>query len=176
MTNPGIGSSPRRREDHRLLTGAASFGDDFTLPGQTFAAIASLSPCACDLAAHRQPTQPMRIARGTRGADRGRLSGRWAEAPDPLAVHGQSTRHNSTQSRRQGGLHRTALPACRTTACGSSARASRLSLRKPWRLRKRPLNSSRWNTSCSQPSAEGADAAKARRGAHLAGNGSERRA
>jgi aerobic carbon-monoxide dehydrogenase large subunit len=40
MTHPGIGSSPRRREDHRLLTGAGRFGDDFTLPGQTFAAIA----------------------------------------------------------------------------------------------------------------------------------------
>jgi carbon-monoxide dehydrogenase large subunit len=40
MTNPGIGSSPRRREDHRLVTGAGTFGDDFTLPGQTFAAIA----------------------------------------------------------------------------------------------------------------------------------------
>jgi len=39
MKNPGIGSSPRRREDHRLLTGAGSFGDDFTLPRQTFAAI-----------------------------------------------------------------------------------------------------------------------------------------
>src|SRR2546430_8073658 len=40
MTNPGIGSSPRRREDHRLVTGAGTFGDDFTLPGQTFATIA----------------------------------------------------------------------------------------------------------------------------------------
>ena len=40
MTNPGIGSSPRRREDHRLVTGAGTFGDDFTLPKQTFAAIA----------------------------------------------------------------------------------------------------------------------------------------
>lgn len=40
MTNPGIGSSPRRREDQRLVTGAGTFGDDFTLPGQTFAAIA----------------------------------------------------------------------------------------------------------------------------------------
>jgi aerobic carbon-monoxide dehydrogenase large subunit len=39
MTNPGIGSSPLRREDHRLITGAGTFGDDFTLPGQTFAAI-----------------------------------------------------------------------------------------------------------------------------------------
>jgi aerobic carbon-monoxide dehydrogenase large subunit len=39
MKNPGIGSSPRRREDHRLLTGAGSFGDDFALPRQTFAAI-----------------------------------------------------------------------------------------------------------------------------------------
>ena len=40
MTKPGIGSSPRRREDQRLVTGAGTFGDDFTLPGQTFAAIA----------------------------------------------------------------------------------------------------------------------------------------
>ena len=40
MANPGIGSSPRRREDYRLVTGAGTFGDDFTLPGQTFAAIA----------------------------------------------------------------------------------------------------------------------------------------
>jgi aerobic carbon-monoxide dehydrogenase large subunit len=39
MTNPGIGSSPLRREDHRLITGAGTFGDDFTLPKQTFAAI-----------------------------------------------------------------------------------------------------------------------------------------
>jgi aerobic carbon-monoxide dehydrogenase large subunit len=39
MKHPGIGSSPRRREDQRLVTGAGSFGDDFTLPGQTFAAI-----------------------------------------------------------------------------------------------------------------------------------------
>ena len=39
MTNPGIGSSLRRREDHRLVTGAGTFGDDFSLPGQTFAAI-----------------------------------------------------------------------------------------------------------------------------------------
>jgi len=39
MKHPGIGSSPRRREDHRLVTGAGSFGDDFTLPGQTFAVI-----------------------------------------------------------------------------------------------------------------------------------------
>src|SRR5215468_6636882 len=40
MTKHGIGSSPRRREDHRLVTGAGTFGDDFALPGQTFAAIA----------------------------------------------------------------------------------------------------------------------------------------
>ena len=40
MTKPGIGSSPRRREDQRLVTGAGTFGDDFTLPGQAFAAIA----------------------------------------------------------------------------------------------------------------------------------------
>src|SRR5215470_3585035 len=40
MTRPGIGSSPLRREDHRLVCGAGIFGDDFTLPGQTFAAIA----------------------------------------------------------------------------------------------------------------------------------------
>src|SRR5262245_51520042 len=39
MTNPGIGSSPLRREDHRLITGSGTFGDDFTLPRQTFAAI-----------------------------------------------------------------------------------------------------------------------------------------
>jgi aerobic carbon-monoxide dehydrogenase large subunit len=39
MTNPGIGSSPLRREDNRLITGAGTFGDDFTLPKQTFAAI-----------------------------------------------------------------------------------------------------------------------------------------
>jgi len=40
MTNPGIGDSPRRREDYRLVTGAGTFGDDFTLPAQAFAAIA----------------------------------------------------------------------------------------------------------------------------------------
>src|SRR5262245_42939980 len=39
MEKPGIGSSPRRREDQRLITGAGSFGDDFTLPGQAYAAI-----------------------------------------------------------------------------------------------------------------------------------------
>src|SRR5262245_51956623 len=39
MNNPGIGSSPRRREDQRLITGAGSFGDDFTLPRQTFAVL-----------------------------------------------------------------------------------------------------------------------------------------
>jgi aerobic carbon-monoxide dehydrogenase large subunit len=40
MTYPGIGSSPRRREDDRLVRGAGTFGDDFALPGQAFAAIA----------------------------------------------------------------------------------------------------------------------------------------
>jgi carbon-monoxide dehydrogenase large subunit len=40
MTKSGIGSSPRRREDYRLVTGAGTFGDDFALSGQTFAAIA----------------------------------------------------------------------------------------------------------------------------------------
>ena len=40
MTKPGIGSSPRRREDQRLVTGAGTFGDDFTLPGEAFAALA----------------------------------------------------------------------------------------------------------------------------------------
>src|SRR6516165_8466971 len=40
MTHPGIGSSSLRREDHRLVTGAGIFGDDFALPAQTFAAIA----------------------------------------------------------------------------------------------------------------------------------------
>jgi carbon-monoxide dehydrogenase large subunit len=39
MTSMGIGSSPRRREDYRLVTGAGTFGDDFALPGQTFAAL-----------------------------------------------------------------------------------------------------------------------------------------
>src|SRR5262245_1585157 len=39
MTNPGIGRSPRRREDRRLVTGAGTFGDDFNFPGQAFAAI-----------------------------------------------------------------------------------------------------------------------------------------
>jgi aerobic carbon-monoxide dehydrogenase large subunit len=40
MTHPGIGDSPRRREDYRLVTGAGTFGDDFALPEQAFAAIA----------------------------------------------------------------------------------------------------------------------------------------
>jgi aerobic carbon-monoxide dehydrogenase large subunit len=40
MTKLGIGSSPRRLEDQRLVTGAGIFGDDFTLPGQAFAVIA----------------------------------------------------------------------------------------------------------------------------------------
>jgi carbon-monoxide dehydrogenase large subunit len=39
MTKPGIGSSPRRREDFRLVTGTGTFGDDFSLPGQAFAAL-----------------------------------------------------------------------------------------------------------------------------------------
>jgi carbon-monoxide dehydrogenase large subunit len=39
MKHPGIGGSPRRREDHRLVTGAGSFGDDFALPRQTYAVI-----------------------------------------------------------------------------------------------------------------------------------------
>src|SRR3954462_13668091 len=33
----GIGSSPRRVEDRRLLTGAGSFSDDVSLPGQVHA-------------------------------------------------------------------------------------------------------------------------------------------
>src|SRR5690349_19335844 len=33
----GIGSSPRRVEDLRLLTGAGSFSDDVSLPGQVHA-------------------------------------------------------------------------------------------------------------------------------------------
>src|SRR3954464_1833124 len=37
MTSGGIGSSPRRVEDLRLLTGAGSFSDDVSLPGQTYA-------------------------------------------------------------------------------------------------------------------------------------------
>jgi carbon-monoxide dehydrogenase large subunit len=43
MTKPGIGSSPRRREDFRLVTGTGTFGDDFTLAGQVFAALARSS-------------------------------------------------------------------------------------------------------------------------------------
>jgi aerobic carbon-monoxide dehydrogenase large subunit len=39
MKHPGIGGSPRRREDHRLVTGAGSFGDDVALPGQAYALI-----------------------------------------------------------------------------------------------------------------------------------------
>jgi carbon-monoxide dehydrogenase large subunit len=43
MTKPGIGSSPRRREDYRLVTGTGTFGDDFSFPGQAFAALARSS-------------------------------------------------------------------------------------------------------------------------------------
>ena len=35
----GIGQSPRRREDRRLLTGAGNYGDDVNLPGQAYATI-----------------------------------------------------------------------------------------------------------------------------------------
>ena len=34
-----IGQPLRRKEDHRLLTGRGRFSDDFTLPGQAYAAI-----------------------------------------------------------------------------------------------------------------------------------------
>ena len=36
---PGIGASPRRREDSRLLTGAGTYGDDFDFDGQAYAAV-----------------------------------------------------------------------------------------------------------------------------------------
>src|SRR5262249_34515648 len=36
----GIGSSPLRQEDRRLVTGQGTFGDDFSFPGQTYAALA----------------------------------------------------------------------------------------------------------------------------------------
>ena len=71
MTKSGIGSSPRRREDQRLVTGAGTFGDDFTLPGQTFAAIVR----------RRMLTQSCRASKragkripGARGPDGSRLS------------------------------------------------------------------------------------------------------
>jgi aerobic carbon-monoxide dehydrogenase large subunit len=34
-----IGQPLRRKEDERLLTGRGRFSDDFTLPGQTYAAV-----------------------------------------------------------------------------------------------------------------------------------------
>ena len=41
-----IGQPIRRKEDLRLLTGAGQFTDDFTLPNQSFAAMAR-SPYPC---------------------------------------------------------------------------------------------------------------------------------
>jgi aerobic carbon-monoxide dehydrogenase large subunit len=60
MTKPGIGRSPRRREDHRLVTGAGVFGDDFTLPGQTYAAIAR-SPHAHAILRRIETTKAKRL-------------------------------------------------------------------------------------------------------------------
>jgi aerobic carbon-monoxide dehydrogenase large subunit len=34
-----IGQPLRRKEDERLLTGRGRFSDDFTVPGQTYAAV-----------------------------------------------------------------------------------------------------------------------------------------
>src|SRR5262245_25162543 len=38
-TSAGVGAPLRRREDHRLLTGAGAFTDDLSLPGQLHAAM-----------------------------------------------------------------------------------------------------------------------------------------
>src|SRR5262245_58076862 len=60
MTKHGIGSSPRRREDHRLVTGAGTFGDDVAFSGQTFAAIAR-SPHAHAVIRRIDTTQACRV-------------------------------------------------------------------------------------------------------------------
>ena len=60
MTRPGIGSSSLRREDHRLVTGAGIFGDDFALPAQTFAAIAR-SPHAQAILRRIETTKAYRL-------------------------------------------------------------------------------------------------------------------
>lgn len=107
MTNPGIGSSPRRREDYRLVTGAGTFGDDFTLPGQTFAAIAR-SPHAHAILRHIGTTRacalPGVLAVLT-AADY------LADGLKPL-IHSPFTISPPDITLRNRDGHRTSLPAC----------------------------------------------------------------
>jgi len=110
MTKLGIGSSPRRREDQRLVTGAGTFGDDFTLPGQTFAAIAR-SPHAHAILLSIETTK----ARELPGVLAVLTAADYlADGLKPLllAVHSQSARHNPGQPRRKARLRGAALPAC----------------------------------------------------------------
>ena len=50
-----IGQPIPRTEDARLLTGRGQFSDDFGFPGQTYAAMVSITACAC---AHRSRSIP----------------------------------------------------------------------------------------------------------------------
>ena len=55
-----IGQPIRRKEDARLLTGKGRFTDDFSLPGQTYAAMVRSPLSAC---AHRARSTPRRRRR-----------------------------------------------------------------------------------------------------------------
>ena len=148
MTKPGIGSAPRRREDQRLVTGAGTFGDDFTLPGQTFAAIAR-SPHAHAILQSIETTK----ARELSGVLAVLTAADYlADGLNPL-VHSPFTvsppditlanRDESPSSWR------------RTTACPGSRRfvgeGVVLVVAEPWPPRGRPPNSSRSSTRCLRP-------------------------
>ena len=102
-----IGQPLRRKEDQRLLTGNGRFSDDFSLPGQAYAAIVR-SP---------HPARPDRADRhGAGGGDAGG-AGRFyrsglrrrragADPAQPGAV--DPVRHEIDRARRRPGLHRPA--------------------------------------------------------------------
>ena len=105
-----IGHPIRRKEDARLLTGKGRFTDDFSLDGQTYAAMV------------RSPHPHARIVRDrdergegdagrARRADRRGLPGRRHQADSAHAGAGDQVRHEADRARRRPGVRRPAHAA-----------------------------------------------------------------
>ena len=117
-----IGQPVRRKEDQRLLTGKGRFTDDFSIEGQTYAAMVR-SPLRAR--AHRADRfrQGQGDARRARGVHWRRYPRRRAQTDPALSSAIHQIRHEARRTgRQQPDVHRVRIICSRPTARATSAR------------------------------------------------------
>ena len=160
-----IGHPIRRKEDARLLTGKGRFTDDFSLEGQTYAAMVRSPHPHARIVKHRH-RRGEADARRAAGADRRGLQRRRPQADSAFAGAVDRFRHEADRPAWRAGLHRPAHAAARRQGApcrraggdGRCARRARRRWMPPKRSRSNTRNCRIWSrpTRRSMPGARAA--------------------